>query len=203
RVGRTEGPAGPALRQAADGARPARPAGPRPASGYGPADTSGGAPSGFQLRAWAGTFGGLVRLPGTGPAGTSGGLVRVPARPTRPPRPSGFRVPARPTRPPDPSGFRVKLRRNIPGSSSQAGQAVLVRSTEVRILAREPDGEAAGCGAAGARLAPSPLAGPASPWASCWGGSWPTVVPGGGYCAATRLDLADCGPGPALLMAWT
>src|SRR5262245_23139614 len=36
------------------------------------------------------------------------------------------------------------------------------------------------------------------------GGSWPAAVePGGAYCAATRLDLADCGPGPALLMAWT
>ena len=23
------------------------------------------------------------------------------------------------------------------------------------------------------------------------------------YCAVTRLDLADRGPGPALLMAWT
>jgi len=29
------------------------------------------------------------------------------------------------------------------------------------------------------------------------------VVPGRVYCATTRLDLADCGPGPALLMAWT
>ena len=35
------------------------------------------------------------------------------------------------------------------------------------------------------------------------GGSWPAVVAGGGYRAATGLDLADCGPGPALLMAWT
>jgi len=35
------------------------------------------------------------------------------------------------------------------------------------------------------------------------GGSWPAVVPGGAYCAATRLDLADCGPRPALLLAWT
>src|SRR5215468_1003384 len=36
------------------------------------------------------------------------------------------------------------------------------------------------------------------------GGSWPPAVePGGGYCAATGLDLADRGPGPALLMAWT
>ena len=36
------------------------------------------------------------------------------------------------------------------------------------------------------------------------GGSWPAVVePGSAYCATTRLDLADCGPGPALLMAWT
>jgi hypothetical protein len=24
-----------------------------------------------------------------------------------------------------------------------------------------------------------------------------------GYCATTRLDLADCGLDPALLMAWT
>ena len=23
------------------------------------------------------------------------------------------------------------------------------------------------------------------------------------YCATTRLDLADCGPDPALLLAWT
>src|SRR5215469_12188665 len=35
------------------------------------------------------------------------------------------------------------------------------------------------------------------------GGRWPAVVPGGAYCATTMLDLADCGPGPALLMAWT
>jgi len=35
------------------------------------------------------------------------------------------------------------------------------------------------------------------------GGGWPAAVePGGGYCARTRLDLADFGPGPALLMAW-
>ena len=35
------------------------------------------------------------------------------------------------------------------------------------------------------------------------GGSWPAAGAGGGYCAATGLDLADFGPGPAVLLAWT
>jgi transposase len=45
--------------------------------------------------------------------------------------------------------------------------------------------------------------GPSPPRASCRGQLADAVVPGGGYRAATRLDLADCGPGPALLMART
>src|SRR5262249_37904374 len=47
------------------------------------------------------------------------------------------------------------------------------------------------------------FAGPAVPRANYRGGSWPAVAPGCAYCATTRLDLADCGPDPALLMAWT
>src|SRR5215471_15547792 len=39
------------------------------------------------------------------------------------------------------------------------------------------------------------------------GGTGPTSrccrLSRGGYCAATRLDLADFGPAPALLRAWT
>jgi hypothetical protein len=40
--------------------------------------------------------------------------------------------------------------------------------------------------------------------ASCLGWQWADAVEqGSAYCATTRLDLADRGPGPALLMAWT
>ena len=63
---------------------------------------------------------------------------------------------------------------------------------------------AAECGAADARPGPVSFAGPGSPWASCRGvAAGPRWWPGGGYCAATRLDRADFGPAPALLRAWT
>ena len=48
---------------------------------------------------------------------------------------------------------------------------------------------------------------PAAPWPDHRGQlpGWQlaSVVPGSAYCATTRLDLADCGPDPALFLAWT
>jgi hypothetical protein len=45
---------------------------------------------------------------------------------------------------------------------------------------------------------------PAPARANCRGWQLARLVERGSlYCATTRLDLADCGPDPALLMAWT